>query len=270
MASFFDPSQLRPEWLVTKDKDTFARGLEMRAFRDKVLGYIHSGKFKIRMMHPLTDPYWMDCIQIVRSRAEEAVGRTIGDLARERSPHSILEAVYESSWEVLFDLLVEDPDTTCADYIDKREHGALPTFMAHPAGMPCTDVGILPAQPQRTQRPALEGLYTRGVSPTAYGLFPHYLRTTVREWGVLSLEEAIRKATSLPAGVIGLRDRGRLAEGAYADVVLFDLEALQENADFRVPAQAPQGIRCVLVNGQVVCEDGAHTGARPGKVLRHR
>jgi len=132
--------------------------------------------------------------------------------------------------------------------------------------MPCTDVGILPAQPQR---PALEGLYTRGVSPTAYGLFPHYLRTVVVEWGVLGLEEAIRKATSLPAGVIGIPDRGRLAEGTYADVVVFDLETLHENTDFRVPAQAPQGIRYVLVNGQVVCENGVHTGAQPGKVLRH-
>jgi N-acyl-D-amino-acid deacylase len=269
MASFFDPSQLRPDWLVAMDKESFAESLKTRAFRDKVVGYIHSGKFKVRMMHPLSDPYWMDCIRIVRSQVAEAVGRTIGELARERSPHSIIEAVYESSWEAVFDLLVEDPDTTCADFIDKREHGALPVFLAHPAGMPCTDVGILPAQPQRTQRPALEGLYTRGVSPTAYGLFPHYLRTVVVEWGVLSLEEAVRKATSLPAGVIGLKDRGRLAEGAYADVVVFDLGTLRENTDFRVPAQAPQGIRYVLVNGQVVCENGAHTGARPGKVLRH-
>jgi N-acyl-D-aspartate/D-glutamate deacylase len=161
--------------------------------------------------------------------------------------------------------LVEDPDTTCADFIDKREYGALKVFLAHPAGMPCTDVGILPAQP-----PPLEGLYTRGVSPTAYGLFPHYLRTMVTEWGALSLEEAVRKATSLPAGVIGIKDRGRLAEGAYADMVLFDLETLQENTDFRNPAQAPQGIHYVLVNGQVVCEKGVHTDARPGKVLRHR
>ena len=130
--------------------------------------------------------------------------------------------------------------------------------------MPCTDVGIYPAQP-----PAGKGLYTRGVSPTAYGLFPHYLRTMVTQWGALSLEEAIRKATSLPAGVIGLPDRGRLAEGMYADLVVFDMETLQENTDFRNPAQAPQGIRYVLVNGQVVCENGAHTGARPGKVLRH-
>ena len=79
----------------------------------------------------------------------------------------------------------------------------------------------------------------------------------------------MRKATSLPAETLGIRDRGVLTEGAYADLVVFDLEALQENTDFRNPAQAPQGIQYVLVNGQVVYEHGTHTGARPGKVLRH-
>jgi N-acyl-D-aspartate/D-glutamate deacylase len=69
--------------------------------------------------------------------------------------------------------------------------------------------------------------------------------------------------------VIGIPDRGRLAEGMYADVVLFDMETLQENTDFGTPACPPEGIQYVLVNGQVVCEKGVHTGARPGKVLRH-
>ena len=205
----------------------------------------------------------MDCIQIVRCSNPDVVGRAIGDLARERSPQSIVQAVYESSWEVVFDLLVEDPNTTCADYIDKREHGALDAFMAHPSGMPCTDVGILPAQPA-----PLEGLYPRGISPTAYGLFPHYLRTFHREKGVLSLEEAIRKATSLPAQTIGIPDRGTLAEGTYADLVLLNLDTLQENTDFRAPAQAPQGIQRVWVDGTLVVDPGTHTGARPGHVLR--
>ena len=116
----------------------------------------------------------------------------------------------------------------------------------------------------------MHGLYSRGVSPTAYGLFPHYIRTFVKEKGVLSLEAAIQKATSLPAQeVLGLADRGVLREGAYADIVLFDLEALREGEDFLQPAQPPEGIEHVLVNGTVVYEDRAHTGRRPGRVLRH-
>ena len=68
-------------------RETGGRGEFVRqasAFRDQVRGYIESGKFKIRMMHPLSDPYWMDCIRIVRSSVESAVGRTIGEMARER------------------------------------------------------------------------------------------------------------------------------------------------------------------------------------------
>jgi N-acyl-D-amino-acid deacylase len=130
--------------------------------------------------------------------------------------------------------------------------------------MPCTDVGALPAQP-----PPREGLYPRGTSPTAYGLFPHYLRTFVVEDKVLTLEEAVHKATYLPAQeVLGLSDRGVIQEGAYADLVVLDLGRLQEGTDFRHPAQPPQGIDYVLVNGTVVCERGVHTGQRPGMVLR--
>ena len=264
MASFLDPSLLLPEWLKTLGKAEFAEKLKTRAFREKVRGFVYSGKFKMRMIHPLTDPYWMDCIQIVRCQNADHVGRTIGEIARERAPHSVIKAVYEASIEAVFDILVEDPDTTCADFIDKREVGALPTFLQHPAGMPCTDVEAYPAAP-----PPMRGLYSRGISPTAYGLYPHYIRTFVKEQGILSLEGAIQKATSLPAQeVLGLADRGVLRQGAYADIVVFDLRAIREGEDFLEPAQPPEGIEHVLVNGTVVYEDRAHTGRRPGRVLR--
>jgi N-acyl-D-amino-acid deacylase len=115
----------------------------------------------------------------------------------------------------------------------------------------------------------MRGLYSRGISPTAYGLYPHYIRTFVKEQGILSLEGAIQKATSLPAQeVLGLGDRGVLKEGAYADIVVFDLGAIREGEDFLEPAQPPEGIEHVLVNGTVVYEGRTHTGRRPGRVLR--
>jgi N-acyl-D-aspartate/D-glutamate deacylase len=130
--------------------------------------------------------------------------------------------------------------------------------------MPCTDVEAFSAAP-----PEQSDLYQRGVSPTAFGLFPHYLRLFVQEKGVLSLEEAIRKATSVPAqDVLSLTDRGVLREGAYADIVVLDLENLQEGQDFLNPTQPPSGIQHVLVNGSVVYEGMAHTGAKPGQMLR--
>jgi N-acyl-D-amino-acid deacylase len=90
----------------------------------------------------------------------------------------------------------------------------------------------------------------------------------VRELGVLSLEDAIRKATSLPAQRLGIRDRGLLREGYYADVVVFDPETIRDLATYEKPHQFAQGISYVLVNGEVVLNQGRITDARPGMVVR--
>jgi N-acyl-D-amino-acid deacylase len=92
----------------------------------------------------------------------------------------------------------------------------------------------------------------------------------VRETKVLSLEEAVRKATSLPSQVIGLKDRGILKTGAFADIVVFDLDTIRMKGDNSNPAQPPEGIEYVLVNGKVVYKDMNHTGEKPGKVLRRK
>jgi N-acyl-D-aspartate/D-glutamate deacylase len=80
--------------------------------------------------------------------------------------------------------------------------------------------------------------------------------------------EGIRRLTSLPADIVGLADRGRLREGAWADLVIFDREAIADRATYERPAAAPAGIRHVFVNGVQVVADGRHTGATPGRVLR--
>ena len=85
--------------------------------------------------------------------------------------------------------------------------------------------------------------------------------------GLLPLPEAIRKMTSLPAAKLGLRDRGRLAPGAAADVVVFDPATVADTATFAEPHRHPRGIPWVLVNGQPVVTAGRHTGRRPGRVL---
>ena len=108
-----------------------------------------------------------------------------------------------------------------------------------------------------------------GISPTAFGLFPHYIRLFVKEQKVLTIEEAVMKATSVPASrVLGLTDRGILKEGFFADVVVFSLDRIREGEDFLKPAKPPEGISYVIVNGSVVYEDMKHTGETPGKVLR--
>lgn len=104
--------------------------------------------------------------------------------------------------------------------------------------------------------------------PAAYGAFPRVLRRYVREEGVIPLEEAIRRMTSLPAGIVGLEDRGRIANGLPADLVLFDREEVTDLATLEEPRARSTGIRTTFVNGRIVTRDGRFTGALPGRVLR--
>jgi len=103
--------------------------------------------------------------------------------------------------------------------------------------------------------------------PRAYGTFPRIIAKYVREDGVLTLEDAIRKMTSWPAARMKLVDRGMIKPNLWADVVIFDYEAIADNATWEQPLLTPSGISMVLVNGVVVAENGQHTGARPGQVL---
>ena len=104
--------------------------------------------------------------------------------------------------------------------------------------------------------------------PRAYGTFPRAIAKYVRERKICSLEEMIKKMTSMPADKIGFSDRGRLMEGNAADVVLFDYEKIQDKAEFTNSHQYPEGIPYVIVNGKVVINNGEHTGIMSGKVLR--
>ena len=103
--------------------------------------------------------------------------------------------------------------------------------------------------------------------PRSYGTFPRVIRRYVLDRGVLTLEDAIRKMTSWPAARMGLQDRGLLREGFRADIVVFDLETIDDRATYEEPTLFPTGIDWVLVNGEVVIQEGRHTGARPGHVL---
>lgn len=103
--------------------------------------------------------------------------------------------------------------------------------------------------------------------PRSYGTFPRVIAKYVRDEGVLTLEEAVRKMSGWPAARMGLRERGLLREGFWADVVVFDDARLRDGATYQDPTASPEGIDWVLVNGVVVVEGGRHTGARPGRVL---
>ena len=160
--------------------------------------------------------------------------------------------------DTIFDLLIED-----------RAFTQVAIFMMSEA-----DIVVALEQPwvsicNDSQGTALDGLLGKEhPHPRAYGTFPRILRKYVREEKKLTLADAIRKFTALPAQRMRLADRGVLKEGMWADVVIFDPETIRDRATFENPNQLSEGMRFVLVNGVPVIEEGKMTDALPGKVLR--
>ncbi|MBI4305016.1 MAG: amidohydrolase family protein [Chloroflexi bacterium] len=114
-----------------------------------------------------------------------------------------------------------------------------------------------------------EGILGRGKPhPRSYGTNVRFLREFVREKRLVSLEEAIRRMTTLPASRLQLQRRGRIAPGYFADIVVFDRDTVGDTATFDAPHRYPTGIHDVFVNGTPVISGGKPTGAKPGRVLR--
>jgi N-acyl-D-amino-acid deacylase len=162
--------------------------------------------------------------------------------------------------DILFDILIE-------------EEGSVGTVYAHHTE---EDMNLAMAQPWCSigsdgSAYAIEGPLRRGnPHPRNFGTFPRVLGVYVRERGVLRLEDAVRKMTSLNAAKIGLRDRGLLQAGFFADVAIFDPNRVIDRSTYTDPFQYNEGIKYVIVNGKLVLEEEKHTGARPGRALRHR
>jgi N-acyl-D-amino-acid deacylase len=104
--------------------------------------------------------------------------------------------------------------------------------------------------------------------PRGWGTFARYLAVYVRELGVLSLSECVRHMTSLPAQRLGLADRGLVRPGLAADITVFDPAAVEDLATYDEPRRLARGFHHVAVNGQLVLDEGIHTGATPGRALR--
>lgn len=152
-----------------------------------------------------------------------------------------------------------------------EENGSVPTVYAHHTE---ADMTLALAQPWCSigsdgSAYATEGPLRRGnPHPRNFGTFPRVLGVYVRENPVLRLEDAVRKLTLLNASKIGLRDRGVIRLGAYADLTLFDPEKVIDKSTYTEPFQDNIGIEYVIVNGTVVLDRGRHTDAMPGRVLR--
>jgi len=170
-------------------------------------------------------------------------GHTLGEVIADRG---------EDPVDVLCDLLVAE-DLRLNEVTPGPWSETLGEFIRHPVGMIGTDSTFIGERP----------------SPRTYGSFPRVLGQFVREEARVSLEEAVRSMTSAPADRLGLSDRGRVRDGLAADLVIFDPDRVRSNATYEDPRRFPDGIEWVVIGGEVVVEPGRHTGARPGRVLRH-
>ncbi len=216
---------------------------------------IRDPALRARLVQELTGPdadFWManwdDQVICKVNRTENAhlAGRTVGEIARERGQEPI---------ETALDLVLEDGQFWIAPTI--KDQGHLDRLIASPLCVPIGD-GFA-SHPEKHR--------ACGLMPKSFGTFPLLLGSYVRDRGVLTIEDAIRKITAEPARRLGLADRGLLAPESAADLVIFDLATVGNRATEADPAARPSGIGRVMVNGQWVVIDGRATGARPGRSL---
>ena len=160
--------------------------------------------------------------------------------------------------ETVLDLLVADKYSIPALYFLMSEDN-MRSMLAQPYVSIGSDAGSLSLGKE---------FLDQGAHPRAYGTFARVLGVYVREHKLFSLEEAVRRMTSLPASNLRLEKRGSLKTGNFADVVVFDPATIQDKATFENPHQYALGMRHVFVNGHAVLHDGDHTGAKPGRVVR--
>ena len=176
-------------------------------------------------------------------------GKTLAEVARMRG---------KSVEETAMDLVIEDGSRVGTVYFLMNEDN-----IRRQVGLPWMSFG----SDEASEAP--EGIFLKSSShPRAYGNVARVLGHYVRDQKAATLPDAIRRLTSLPATNLGIRNRGWLAPGYYADVVVFDREKVQDHATFEKPKQLATGVRDLFVNGVQVLADGKHTGAKPGRFVR--
>jgi N-acyl-D-aspartate/D-glutamate deacylase len=253
-----DLTALFPIWLrKCGSKESFVKNLRVNEFRSELKKEILSGRFKFLMIHPKTDPFWTDRVYIISCKNKGYEGKTIAEIAHTKKTNPIY---------AVFDIIIEDSDTkfNCTDM--RNTDTIQRVFVQHPVCMIGQDITILPSFEHKPHGAVWAGGGAPGLG--FYGFYPYYIRVFVKEKRYLSLEEAVKKATYMPAQRFRLNDRGIVSPGACADILLFDFEKLKEKGTQLEPRQAPEGIAHVLVNGQVAYEKTAHTDATSGRVLR--
>lgn len=187
---------------------------------------------------------WEGVVVSYSETCKECEGRSVAEISRSWGV---------DPYDALFDLLLRDGARTTMVVHLMREEDVI-EVLRHPLTMVGSDSWVTPP----VGKP----------HPRFFGTFPRVIKRYVKDLGVMRLEEAVAKMTSMPARKLRLGDRGLIAPGFKADIVIFDLDKLEDRATYDNPTQPPQGIEYVLVNGVVALEEGMLTKARSGEVLR--
>jgi N-acyl-D-amino-acid deacylase len=246
-------------WIREKgSRAEFAKWLSVEDYRKEIKEAIKSGKWYTRE-GPNTNPRWAHNTVIFRHRNPETVNKTLAQIAEERG---------KDPFDVWFDLIVEDPDALTGHAFSYP--GGKPdldasynkVFWMHPSAALGIDTGVsdykhVPVTPTY-MLPMIN----------FYSAFPSFIEKFVLRDKTFTIEQAVFKTSTQPAIRYGLKGRGVINPGSYADIVLLDLKKLKVNGTPVEPRKKPSGIEHVLVNGVTVVSKGKHTGASPGTVIK--
>jgi N-acyl-D-amino-acid deacylase len=236
---------LLPQWAQAGGRETMLKGLRDETARGKVLTAVATS---IETDRGGGDP--KNVVLAACAWDPSLAGKSLADVLRDRGRPVTIPRAAELVVEI-----VEKGNCSAVYHAISEED--LVRIMKHPATMIASD--------------AAPGVPTFGRNvphPRAYGTFARVLGVYVREKGVLTLEEAVRKMSGFPAQRLGLADRGLLRPGMKADMVVFNAATLVDRATFEKPHQYAEGVSAVVVNGQLALADGKMTGTRAGKVLK--
>jgi len=233
-----------PSWALEGGTDKSIERLRDPATRAKIKAAM-AGRFSD------SDAHGVLINAVANEKLRGLEGKRLDEIARERG---------KDPMDVMFDILIEDRMQTGQIVFIMAEPDIERAFVQPWVAFGC-DYGAV--------RP--DGILGRDhAHPRAYGNFPRFLGQYTRDLHLLPLEQTVRKMTSLAAQIMRIEDRGVLRHGMWADVTLFDYAKIRDVATFEEPNQYSEGIRYVIVNGQLVLDDGKMTDARPGRPIRGR
>jgi N-acyl-D-aspartate/D-glutamate deacylase len=232
---------LIPAWALAGGTDSLRARLAVPALRRRIEG-------EMVRLFPEMAGAGLASVQFMAIASQPSfAGRTLADLVRARGlPPTIL-----SGARLVLEAQLAGGFTAIYHSMDERD---VERILRHPYAMIESDGDVV-------------GLGMGFPHPRSYGAFPRVLARYVRERGVLTLEEAVRKMTSLTAQRLGIPDRGVVRAGAFADLVVFDPARIRDVASYTDPHHYSVGVTHLLVNGELVIERGALTGKTPGRAL---